>query len=74
MAPAVVGVDELAVRPCEVLLGEWSSPSETISRRKNSARVQSMTTLIFLFSVGIRDMWWYVRCMNQAGSPLSVMP
>ena len=33
------------------------APSDAISRRKNMASVQSMTTRTFLLKVGIRDRW-----------------
>src|SRR5664280_1031124 len=53
--------------------GFCSEPSETTSRLKNSASVQSATTRAFRFNVGTR-LRWYVRCMNQAGRPLSFTP
>ena len=37
--------------------GFSSSPSEIVSRRKNSASVQSMTTRAFRLNVGIRSRW-----------------
>src|SRR5262249_45843468 len=55
------------------LNGSWIGHSETTSRRKNNACVQSMRTWALRAVVGTR-LTWYVRCANHAGKPLSRMP
>ena len=61
------------VTSVKLIRGSCSSPRETTSRLRNSASVQSMITRTLRLKLGIR-LTWYVRCMNQAGSPLILMP
>src|SRR4051812_7661890 len=53
--------------------GLAKAPSDTISRWKNNANVQSAITRTLRLNVGMRVMW-YVRCMNHAGHPRSFTP
>ena len=44
-----------------------------VSRRRKNASVQSAKTRTLRLKEGMRLMW-YVRCMNHAGMPLTLMP